>query len=323
MSFAGLVTSLGSVADSANRSAYTCPISGAPLANSLVLVAVSHTSASPQNPTDVSGAGMVFSLITGLGFSPIATPGYNVSLWRSMAAAPTGSLITVTLAGQATNCIIQVSQCSGVSTSGTSGANAVGQSSISSMDGGNPLRVIGPSANSTANGWFAVHSSNSSEIASVNNSYQTVDQVSSQAPDMTLTSAWTTLSTGDVSFTASGNDNRGGIIIELVGDNPAAAASPNTLTYVRQFRQPDRIPPVPVSITGDIAAYLKQVVRILNAEAYISKFSGTNPNTSNVTGIPGNLVVNVGSASTWTRLWVMGGSIQSISTTGWQMLRTA
>jgi hypothetical protein len=87
--------------------------------------------------------------------------------------------------------------------------------------------------------------------------------------------------------------------------------------------RPPRIPPVPSSITGPIAQYLNLVARQLNAEAYISKVSAANPNTSGFTGIPGDLVVNVGSASTWTRLWVMGGSTASIDTNGWQIVRMA
>jgi hypothetical protein len=86
---------------------------------------------------------------------------------------------------------------------------------------------------------------------------------------------------------------------------------------------PNRIPPVPSGITGEIGRYLNQIARQLNAEAYISTFSAANPNTSGLTGIPGNLAVNIGSASTWTRLWIMGGSTASIDTNGWQMLRTA
>ena len=80
---------------------------------------------------------------------------------------------------------------------------------------------------------------------------------------------------------------------------------------------------MPSSITGPLATYLNQIARQLNGEAYISKFSAANPNTSGLTGIPGDLALNVGSASTWTRLWVMGGATASIDTNGWQMFRTA
>jgi hypothetical protein len=90
---------------------------------------------------------------------------------------------------------------------------------------------------------------------------------------------------------------------------------------VPQF--PERIPQPPSYLTGALADWCRLVANQLNREAYISKFSAANPNTSGLTGIPGNLAVNIGSASTWTRLWVMGGSVASLETNTWQMFRTA
>lgn len=78
-----------------------------------------------------------------------------------------------------------------------------------------------------------------------------------------------------------------------------------------------RLPPVPSNLTGPLATYLKQVVRQLNGEAYISKFSGTNPNSSSITGIPGDLVVNIRSASDSSRLWSKSGATVASSRTGW------
>ena len=86
---------------------------------------------------------------------------------------------------------------------------------------------------------------------------------------------------------------------------------------------PNRIPPVPSSITGALATYLNQIARQLNGDAYISTFSAANPNTSGLTGIPGNLAVNIGSASTSSRLWIMEGSTASIDTNGWRVIRIA
>ena len=81
--------------------------------------------------------------------------------------------------------------------------------------------------------------------------------------------------------------------------------------------RPVRIPPVPSGITGVMRMYLEQIARQLNGEAYISKVSAVNPNTSGFTGIPGDLVVNVGSASDSSRLWGKSGSTAVSSTTGW------
>ena len=84
-----------------------------------------------------------------------------------------------------------------------------------------------------------------------------------------------------------------------------------------------RIPPIPGNIMGPIRDYLELVRRQLNAEAYISKFSGIDPNTSGITGVPADLLVNVGSASTATRLWMKKGAAQSASTISWVPLRVA
>ncbi len=75
----------------------------------------------------------------------------------------------------------------------------------------------------------------------------------------------------------------------------------------------------PSSVTGELGAYLLDVWRVLNDIPSMSMFSGASPN-SVITGLPGDLAVNVGSASTSTRLWQMGGSVAQPSTTGWNPL---
>jgi len=84
-----------------------------------------------------------------------------------------------------------------------------------------------------------------------------------------------------------------------------------------------RIPPVPSSATGPLADWCRLMARQLNQEGYISIFSGTNPNTSGITGLPGALTVNIGSASTSTRLWLMAGSVRSSDTDNWKPVRIA
>ena len=86
---------------------------------------------------------------------------------------------------------------------------------------------------------------------------------------------------------------------------------------------PNRLPRVPSTITGEVARYLGEIVRLLNGEAYISKFSGSAASLSAVTGIPGDLVMNVGSASTSSRLFIKGGSTASASTINWVTVRIA
>ena len=85
----------------------------------------------------------------------------------------------------------------------------------------------------------------------------------------------------------------------------------------------DKLRQVPSSITGELGSLLNSWWQVLNNEPHISRFSGVDPNTSKVSGFPGDLTINVGSASTWTRVWVMSGSASSIATTGWKMVRMA
>lgn len=84
-----------------------------------------------------------------------------------------------------------------------------------------------------------------------------------------------------------------------------------------------RIPPVPSNVTGPLADWCRLVARQLNLEGYISTFSGTDPNTSGITGLPGNIAVNIGSASTSTRAWILAGTSRSLDTDNWKPLRIA
>jgi hypothetical protein len=84
-----------------------------------------------------------------------------------------------------------------------------------------------------------------------------------------------------------------------------------------------RIPFPPSNVPEPLYSYLLEVARRLNAEAYISKFSGTHPNTSGFSGIPGDLAINVGSASSFSRLFIKGGAEASASTISWSIVRIA
>lgn len=83
-----------------------------------------------------------------------------------------------------------------------------------------------------------------------------------------------------------------------------------------------KLPLPPSSLTGPIAEYLTVIWVALNAMPNFSGFSGTTPN-SVVTGFPGDFAFNVGSASTNSRIWVMGGSTRVPANTGWNIVRMA
>jgi len=74
-------------------------------------------------------------------------------------------------------------------------------------------------------------------------------------------------------------------------------------------------------VTGPVRDWMNAVADHLNGLPTISVFSGLSPNSA-VTGVAGNLAVNIGSASTDSRLWVKGGSADVPSMTGWSVIRT-
>ena len=79
---------------------------------------------------------------------------------------------------------------------------------------------------------------------------------------------------------------------------------------------------MPSSVTGPLRGYLEEVRNAVNALPQMSLFSGLSPNSS-VTGQPGDLAVNVGSASTDSRVWMLGGAGSALRNTGWVVLRTS
>lgn len=324
------VASLGSVGDTAARSTYTCAISRAPAANTLVLVGVLGTAAAgtPVQPSSVSGAGLVFSLVTSsVTYNP-TTPGSqlaNISLWRSMGGSPSGSLISALFGVTGTGCAMLVTEVSGVSTSGTSGANAVGQSFTTSSDNTNAATVFGSSATTAGSAWFSLiglDKSNTNNVAADNN-WVSIESCAYSTPASAIWSSWTDKS-GPTSVHWSmgvNSQNGGAFLVELVPDGSwVVSATTRASTLGRRFRVPD---PPPGIADPLVASWMQQVARQLNSEGFISLFSGSNPNTSGFTGIPGNMLVNIGSASTNTRLWIMGGSVASVSTLSWHPLRIA
>lgn len=84
---------------------------------------------------------------------------------------------------------------------------------------------------------------------------------------------------------------------------------------------PHHLPMPPSDVTGSLGRYLTQVARAVNRMPVVSYFSGLTPNSA-VTGLPGDLAINLGSASTSSRVWVKGGSSSaSLSRVGWACVR--
>jgi hypothetical protein len=238
------VVSLGSVGNTANTNLYGVAPSRAPNANELVLVvvAVTDTAGTVVQPSQVSGAGLVFSII-GSSVTCLPTTASsqlgNLSIWRSMGAAPGSSRITALFPNNATGCNLLVVGVSGVSTSGTSGANAVSGSSTSAADTGEDLTVWTPSAVSTANGWFATAIGNVLNVHVAQNGWTQLDgsAASYTTPSQTVgSSAYTTVSSANsvvMHFTA--NIQHGGMVVELVGDNPAIVGDVGPGNYYQYY----------------------------------------------------------------------------------------
>lgn len=72
----------------------------------------------------------------------------------------------------------------------------------------------------------------------------------------------------------------------------------------------------PSSITGVLGRYLAEIAQAINNRPVMSYFSGTSPN-SVVTGYPGDIAINLASASTNTRVWSMGGAMSTATNQGW------
>lgn len=83
----------------------------------------------------------------------------------------------------------------------------------------------------------------------------------------------------------------------------------------------DRLAPPPSSVTGPLGSWLNDVWALLNNQPTVSYFSGTTPN-STVTGVAGDVAINIGSASTDSRAWLKGGDVTIPSQVSWVTLRT-
>ncbi|MGZ4621449.1 MAG: hypothetical protein ACXVGF_04830 [Blastococcus sp.] len=138
-------TALTTGADGTNRTGSYTTASITPAANQLVLAAVllSVGSGTPPTPT-LTGNGLTWVLVTQ---SPAAQR--MVYLFRAMGSAPTAGAVSIAGDGTTTvtSCMWQITQLSGVDTSGTSGSGAIVQfvnakpTSVSSVSVGFPNAI--------------------------------------------------------------------------------------------------------------------------------------------------------------------------------------
>lgn len=74
----------------------------------------------------------------------------------------------------------------------------------------------------------------------------------------------------------------------------------------------------PSNITGELGSWLQEVWRAVNAIPAMSMFSGTFP--SNVTGVAGDIAVNVGVSSTASKIFIHYGSRSIPESTSWRTI---
>ena len=82
----------------------------------------------------------------------------------------------------------------------------------------------------------------------------------------------------------------------------------------------------PSNISGPLGLWLRDLHQWVENQPQISlaSFSATETPNSRVTAFSGGLCVNLGSASTQSRLWLLGGNSVSVLTDqGWQVVRIA
>jgi hypothetical protein len=87
-----------------------------------------------------------------------------------------------------------------------------------------------------------------------------------------------------------------------------------------------KLVPPPSTVTGALGEWLREVHRVIESTPNVSlvSFAATDTPNSRVSGVPGDLAVNVSpSASTSSRLWTLGGSGSALTTQGWALVRIA
>ena len=82
-----------------------------------------------------------------------------------------------------------------------------------------------------------------------------------------------------------------------------------------------KIPEPPSSVSGALREWLSRVADAINQQPTFSRFSAAGTPNSAVSGQCGDIAMNMGSASTMSRLWLKVGPETGISNTSWVAIR--
>lgn len=194
-------TSLTTGSDTTNTTAYTTA-SISPTAGALILVAVGATVGSGTTPAiSVTGLGLTWVQVdqTVAGFR-------SVHLFRAM-GTPTAGAITITGASQLSSCLWQVTEFTGVDTSGTNGSGAIVQSVQSSPASSASCSVPFGSAVTSGNATFGSVMVSVQELPAAGANWTSMGSTSQSAPtsgllgeaaltaQQNITASWTTSAT--------------------------------------------------------------------------------------------------------------------------------
>lgn len=87
---------------------------------------------------------------------------------------------------------------------------------------------------------------------------------------------------------------------------------------------PRKLVAPPSNVSGPLGLWLRDLHAWVENQPNISlaSFGATDTPNSRVTGFSGDMCVNLGSASTTSRLWVLGGaSLSALTDQGWAAVR--
>jgi hypothetical protein len=216
------------IASTANATTYASA-SFTPVADRLYLLAVCHSDAAPETtvPTITTTTGLTFVQVgSSIAFDTIASNLHRITLFRAM--KPSGlsaGTYTVTLADAGTGCAAILAEVTGINTTGTDGANAIGVVGTGAANGtANPFVSLA-GLSQTYNGVFACVGSDIATAPTPESGYTALSDPDYATPTTGLFAEWKASNFGGTDSPACtlAASDWGAIAVELV----AATTTPN------------------------------------------------------------------------------------------------
>lgn len=212
MAIAG--TNLGGSAANTQSSVNTASIS--PAANALILIVVSsYVSGGTPNAPTLSGNSLTY-----VQHDTIQTGNYRVTLFRAMGASPSTGAITISFGGQTQTAITwEMSQFTGVDTTGTNGSGAIKQENNHTASSATSNTTTLSAFSSSANATYGFNFISINAIQTIPSGFTTLDQSSDGGGNIDTANAWNSANVTSVQFTWTGSATGIGIAAELTAQN--------------------------------------------------------------------------------------------------------